>query len=274
MNPKTFNTGTVSLNYITVGSGKPPLVLLHGTTDHWQHFKPILPLLAQHHQVYALDLRGHGRSGHVPMGYRVIDFADDVATFLHEVVGETAVLVGHSLGGLIGIRVASMEPTAVSALIIEDPPLFLRRATVQTGSPRAYHFFQTLYEGLQQASTRLQLEQFLSQQLPPERTQNLPEMVTRLRQVDPDVILISFNNGLMNGFEIDESLRQIICPTLLLQANPQAGGALLDQDVAAVMALLSKGQHRFVESAGHAIHVDQPELFVQIVEAFVDLEGI
>ncbi len=265
-----FHTGKVQLSYATTGIGKRPIVLLHGTTDRWQHFEPVIPRLAQHFQLYALDLRGHGRSGHVPMGYRVVDFAEDIGLFLEKVVGETAVLIGHSLGGLIGIHVAANAPSLVKALIIEDSPLFLRRATVKEGSPRAYNFFHALYNGLQTTQSDTELSAYLRQHLPPERQQNLPDMVSRLQQVDPDVIKMSYNSMLMDQFDIDACLRQIQCPTLLLQANPQTGGALLDEDATAVLTQLSNGHHRFVPHSGHAIHVDQPQLFVDEVKSFLE----
>ena len=60
---RTFDAGDVSLNYAEGPPAGPPLVLLHGSSLRWQHFLPVIPLLGWRWHLYALDLRGHGRSG-------------------------------------------------------------------------------------------------------------------------------------------------------------------------------------------------------------------
>ena len=67
---RTFDANGVAINYAEGPPSGPPLVLLHGGGDRWQHFLPILPSLVMRWQVYALDLRGHGKSGRVPGQYR------------------------------------------------------------------------------------------------------------------------------------------------------------------------------------------------------------
>jgi pimeloyl-ACP methyl ester carboxylesterase len=70
-----------------------------------------------------LDLRGHGRSTHTPGQYRLLDYGGDVVGVLRE-LGTPAVLVGHSLGGVIAWWVAQNHPASVIAGFLEDPPLF------------------------------------------------------------------------------------------------------------------------------------------------------
>src|SRR6266700_2199342 len=98
-----FNTGIVTLNYAEGASSGPPLVLLHGGSARWQSVLPLLPELSQHWHIYAPDLRGHGKSGSVPGGYRLLDYTADIEAFLKQVVKEPAVLFGHSLGGHIAL---------------------------------------------------------------------------------------------------------------------------------------------------------------------------
>src|SRR5262245_42086976 len=89
----------------------------------WQAWLPIMPAFADEWRVYALDHRGHGRSGHAPGHYRIVDYAADVVAFLRERVGRPAVLVGHSLGAIISIAVAPDAPELVRAIVLEDPPI-------------------------------------------------------------------------------------------------------------------------------------------------------
>ena len=84
----TFDAGAVSLNYAAEGreDGRP-LVFLHGVTGRWQAWLPVMTAFAAEWRVYALDFRGHGRSGRAPSAYRAVDYAADVVAFLRRRVG-------------------------------------------------------------------------------------------------------------------------------------------------------------------------------------------
>lgn len=115
---KTFNTGTVTLNYAEGPATGSPIVLMHGLSARWQEFLPITPVLAQIGQVNTIDFRGHGKSEHTDGPYMIQNYVDDVVTFLKKKLDEPAILLGHSLGGMVGIMVAAQMPQAVKALIV------------------------------------------------------------------------------------------------------------------------------------------------------------
>ena len=73
---------------------------------------------------YALDLRGHGRSARTPGRYRLDDYVDDVDRLL-QVIGEPAVVVGHSLGAIVAASLAQDRHPLVAAVFLEDPPLYV-----------------------------------------------------------------------------------------------------------------------------------------------------
>ena len=110
---KTFDAGEVRLNYAEGQDNGPPLVLLHGLGRRWQVFLPLIPSLVLRWQVYALDLRGHGKSAHVPHGYRGTQYSADVTQFLREKVKEPTVLLGHSLGGMVAMWIAAQDRKSV-----------------------------------------------------------------------------------------------------------------------------------------------------------------
>jgi hypothetical protein len=94
---KIFNANGITLNYLDSGvSSAEPLVMLHGGAWCWQEYLSLIPRLAQRWHIYALDLRGNGRSGWVPDTYRLQDFVEDNAQFL-ERLNMPAILVGHSI---------------------------------------------------------------------------------------------------------------------------------------------------------------------------------
>ena len=56
-----------------------PVIMLHGYTDSWRSFEPVLPYLPRSVRVIVPTLRGHGDAGRPDAGYGMDDFADDVA---------------------------------------------------------------------------------------------------------------------------------------------------------------------------------------------------
>jgi pimeloyl-ACP methyl ester carboxylesterase len=101
----------------------PAVVLVHGLGGSHLNWDLFAPLLSPHARVWALDLPGFGRS---EPGGRDTTVYSNVAVlhrFLAEVVGEPAVLVGNSMGGMISILAAGDRPDAVTGLVLLDPAI-------------------------------------------------------------------------------------------------------------------------------------------------------
>ena len=126
---QTFSAGPVALNYVCSSESGPPLVLLHGITNRWEVFLNLMPYLTQRWRVFALDLRGHGKSAHLEGGYVGEQIASDVVRFLEEKVGEPCVLYGHSLGGMVTTYIAAHRPELVRAIGLGDSPFFFSDVT-------------------------------------------------------------------------------------------------------------------------------------------------
>ena len=75
---KRFNTGEAVLNYAEGPNNGPPLYLLHGFTNNWRFYQPIIPYLQTRWHIIAPDLRGHGKSAHTPKQYGLGYFYQDL----------------------------------------------------------------------------------------------------------------------------------------------------------------------------------------------------
>ena len=106
----------ISLWVATHGSGRP-LILLHGGLMSGETFGAVLPALAEHHTVHAVDLQGHGRTADIdrPMDVRLM--ADDIAALIDALALDRPDVVGYSLGGGVATMTAVKHPDKVRRLV-------------------------------------------------------------------------------------------------------------------------------------------------------------
>jgi pimeloyl-ACP methyl ester carboxylesterase len=104
----------------------PPVLAIHGVTSShlaWQWLAHALPQA----RLIAPDLRGRGRSRHLPGPYGLRRHADDVELVLDHLGIDRLTVVGHSMGAFVAVMLAAMRPDAVDALALVDGGLPLRR---------------------------------------------------------------------------------------------------------------------------------------------------
>src|SRR3989454_6331757 len=106
----------IKLYYETHGAGRP-MFLLHGGLGSGEMFGPVLPLLAEGHQVIAVDLQGHGRTADIDRPIDVRLMADDIAALIDHLGLDKPDLVGYSLGGGVALHTAAKYPAKVGRLV-------------------------------------------------------------------------------------------------------------------------------------------------------------
>lgn len=278
---KSFDAGEVTLNYAEGEDNGPPLVLIHGLGRRWQVFLPLIPSLSLRWHIFAIDLRGHGKSGRIPRGYRGTQYSEDVIRFLHERVNEPAVVFGHSLGGMAAMWVAANDPDLVKAVILGDnlitntdfqesyyPMLFggLRDVAIKGGT------IEEIAHGLAEIKLKLPgLDELVRiGDLPGNDQAYLMWWARCVKQVDPDTYAMSLDGTSVEGWNGEDLLRKIKCPTLLLQASPQLGGLMSDADVKLALKLLAHPVHVNFPTLGHALYIQQPEPILRAVNNFLE----
>ena len=101
-----------------------PVVFLHGVSGSSRTYKWLPEDLRNGRRIVKIDFRGHGASEHAHGTYDVDRYAEDVVDVLRTQVGRPALLVGHSLGGVVAWWLAQRHPELVVAAFLEDPPLY------------------------------------------------------------------------------------------------------------------------------------------------------
>lgn len=123
----TFENDGVSLAFDDNGaSGAPAFVFVHGWTCNRSFFAPQFEHFGRAHRAVAVDLRGHGESPPARDGdYAVATFASDVAALIEYLDVGPAIVVGHSLGGVITCALSAARPDLVAAAVLVDPAPFV-----------------------------------------------------------------------------------------------------------------------------------------------------
>jgi pimeloyl-ACP methyl ester carboxylesterase len=107
----------INLYYETHGAGRP-MMLLHGGLASSEMFGPILPILADHHQVIAVDLQGHGRTADIDRPIELGLIADDIAALMDHLGLDRPDVVGYSFGGGVAFHTAVKYPAKVRKLVM------------------------------------------------------------------------------------------------------------------------------------------------------------
>ncbi|MGA2203993.1 MAG: alpha/beta hydrolase [Terriglobales bacterium] len=278
---RTFDTGEVQLNYAEGPAHGPPLALVHGLGRRWQVFLPVIPALSLRWHIFAPDLRGHGKSSRVARGYHGPRYSEDIARLLRERVSTPAVLFGHSLGGMLGMWVASHHPELVRALILGDNMIVARHLH----NPMYGALFSGLRDLARKGGSVEQIADGIGRivlpvpgkngfvtirELPGNDEAYLLSWARSVQQADPDTYEMTLDGSSLEGWDGETVLRGIACPTLLLQGTPELGGLMSDADVALATRLLPHHAHVKFRNLGHALFIQQPEPVLRAVTNFLE----
>ncbi|MBI4338821.1 MAG: alpha/beta hydrolase [Chloroflexi bacterium] len=273
-----FERDGLRLHYLDWGEGpREHLVLLHGLTSNAHAWDDFAREASPRFRVIALDLRGHGESGHAPDGYTLDLFADDVTALARHLNLRSFHLVGHSLGAMIAMYLAARYPGMIARLVLVDGgPGTLVEPVRQTALPvftrplgfatpeEAKAYLRTVYPDDNERRTEWRFQHGMRQ--------NWAGMwVFRL---DPELWWViggseAFRQQMEGLWDMLPSLR---CPVLFVHGgnSPLVSLATAQRVVAAI----PDGRLSEIPGAGHAVPSDAPQAFREAVLAFLGGLGL
>lgn len=122
----TITNDGLSLHYLEQGAGSVDVVVIPGITSPAATWAFIAEAIAEAAdvRVITMDVRGRGLSDRAPSGgYRLIDYAADVAALVDQLALERPVILGHSMGARVAAAAGALHSEKCGALIVVDPPL-------------------------------------------------------------------------------------------------------------------------------------------------------
>jgi pimeloyl-ACP methyl ester carboxylesterase len=258
---RTVTVNGIDINLAITGrSDAPTILLLHGLYDRWQVWEPVMRDLAERYRVAAPDLRGHARSGKPGTGYAYRNYVADLVELLDDLRVPEAVVAGHSLGALVAAHLAAAAPDRVRALVLVDPPL------EQNEQSREWLRLLLQAKRASEAETYRMLADLLWH-LDESEWQRQTEWLRTTADGPFEALIDDIDRGAAG--EILGVLGRISIPTLLIQADPLAGGACSDDAAEHALRQLRDGtRHRFADT-GHSIHRERPAELAAALRTFV-----
>lgn len=288
---RTVDLGEVTMNYATAGAeGAPALLLIPGQTESWWGYEKAMPALAERFEVYAVDLRGQGRSTRTPGRYTLDNMGNDLVRFLDLVVGRPAIVSGLSSGGVLSAWLSAYaKPGQVLAAVYEDPPLFsseVRPAVapgIRQGIGAMFDLWST-YLGDQWSIGAWDAMREAAPDRLPGWLAGIPfpdEPPQSLREYDPEWGRAFWSGSVAASCDHARMLASVQVPVLLThhlrvvdEATGNLMGAMTDRQAARVQSLLAEAgvavTYRSFPSMGHAMHDEDPDTYVRTVLEWID----
>jgi non-heme chloroperoxidase len=240
--------------------GGPTLLLLHGITDSWRSFEPVLPYLPADQHAIALTQRGHGGSDKPDSGYRTRDFAADAAAVVRALGLQSVIVVGHSMGAANAMRLA-----------IDHAPLV--RGVVAAGAFASFgdkaDFAAWVAQDIAPLADpvpRALAQQFQLDTLAGPVAPGLIEMATDESLRVPARVWRAAFAGLLDD-DFSAELQRIAAPTLLVWG--EADRFVPAADTKRLQATIADVRLSSWPGIGHAVHWERPEHFARELMRFV-----
>jgi pimeloyl-ACP methyl ester carboxylesterase len=271
MPSKKVKISGIDVHFVEAGKG-PPILFLHGLGGYWRDWSANLPAFAANFRVLAMDFPGFGESDKPEVRYSIEWLTEVVEKFLQEQEIDQVNLVGHSMGGVVALNVASQPKSRVKKLVIAD--------AVGIGDKSEFLAY-TMSKKIMGPDTAWEpVENFLKNQframaddlIEKQKPQTARELFESLRipitgqpllPMTPELQMIAS----IFDFDIRPKLASIRQPTLILWGakDPVAS----PQDASLLQTRIPSSILIFLPNSAHSPMMENPSLFNQELRKFV-----
>lgn len=250
----------IRLHYLDYAgaSSQPPLLIVPGITSPAATWAFAAEKLAGPQRVVVVELRGRGLSENRPgLGYALDDYVADICDVIIGLELRKPILLGHALGGRIGIRLAGTWPNVLSKLILADPPLAGPGRRPYEG---ALDYYLKLIEQASRGATVADFRKLY----PKWSDEQIALRIQWLPSCSVEAVTASHHN--FHSEDVFGDIPHILCETLLLRAA--RAKVVTPEDAAEILALNPRVRLADVD-AGHMLPWENLSGFLAAVRGFI-----
>ncbi|TMM20251.1 MAG: alpha/beta hydrolase [Actinobacteria bacterium] len=264
-----------AVNTIELGEGRQPIVFVHGLSGSWPNWLEQLPVLARDHRVLALDLPGFGHSPMPASEISIPGYARLLDGLLAQRGIDAAVVVGSSMGGLIGAELAISFPQRVERLVLVSA---VGLSTYnEPRATRAIPALRRLERILAGTTAWVASHADAATRRPRLRDATLSVVVRHPGRLPAALAAEQVRGGgtpgflralqALLGYDIRARLPEIACPTLIVWGDRDLLISVRDADVFA--ELIPDSRKVIYEDTGHLAMLERPQAFNALLKEFL-----
>lgn len=254
------------LNFKEQGQG-PAVILIHGLFGSLDNLGLLARVLSEHYRVISVDLRNHGASFHSDeMNYPAQ--AADILALMDQLAIPEAALIGHSMGGKVGMQVAKLAPARVTKLVVAD--------MAPVAYPHSRH--QNVFAGLNATLAtppqgRSEAEALLAQyiEIPGVRQFLLKSFAKTEAGWGWRFNVPALEQNYANIMGWPEDDRRFEGPVLFIKGGDS--DYMQPQYSETALAQFPAAKVRVIAGTGHWLHAERPVLFNKLVVDFLSTGG-
>lgn len=251
---KRIDLGSHELRVDSSGEGRPVFLLLHGLVDTLDVWKRFAPRLAEHGRVIAIDQRGHGESSAPAGPFAREDLADDAIAVLEAEGVDRAILVGHSMGGIISMAAALRAPDRVAGMVLLGTASQCNEKTARWYERIALAGEADGNDGLRRAIYGEKSKKSIRGD-----AQAIAHVTRTLKSLHRD--------------PLTPKLSSLRCPVLLLVGEKDPMGSRASEIIAAEL-LEEQATLEVLPGCGHWIHLEAAPAVLDAVGAWLEKHGL
>ncbi|MFI5219804.1 MAG: alpha/beta fold hydrolase [Bacteroidia bacterium] len=253
----------MKLHFRKIGNGQPLIILhgLFGSSDNWQTLGK--KFASTDFSVYLVDLRNHGHSPHSSEhNYKVM--SEDILEIINDENISPVSIIGHSMGGKTAMQLALDHPEKISNLIVVDI------APKKYPSHNSEIVKALLTVDFEKTKTRKEVEKILSEKI--NDYGSLQLLLKGLywkenNQLDWRFNLKAIHTNLEIMNEEVSGYDSFKKPTLFIRG--EKSNYILDDDILLIKKYFPAAEIKTTPVAGHWVHADNPQWFLETVISFL-----
>ena len=247
-----FNYENTDVHYIRKGTGQP-IVFLHGWGANLDSFTRLIDAVQKTHEVIALDFPGFGKSQEPNHPWNLDDYTKMTHAFLTALNIQKPILLGHSFGGRVSIKLSQLRP--LKGVIL------MNSAGIKPERKSNYYFKVYGYKFFRQMASLPIFKWLLKEPLEAYRelhsSADYKAATPMMKQVLSKVV----------NEDLRDILPKIAAPTLLIWGDQDGSTPLEDAKI--MEALIPDAGLVVYEGVGHFSYLEQPERTITIIQTFL-----